>query len=105
VSEAPLLLVVCLDQTRAKARFGDIGRDLFGLQDSGAAIQNMRLVALAHGVKSCLVREFDRERMAALLALPRHVVPLIMVALGYSELEAKPLPRLPLEDYLHHNRW
>jgi nitroreductase len=105
VSDAPLLLVVCLDQTRAKARIGDIGKDLFGIQDTGAALQNMRLTALTYGVKSCLVREFDAERVAEVLELPRHVRPLILLALGYSEHEPKPLPRLPLTDYLHHERW
>jgi nitroreductase len=105
VSDAPLLLVVCLDQTRAKARIGDIGKDLFGIQDTGAALQNMQLTALTYGVKSCLVREFDAARVAEVLELPRHVRPLILLALGYSEHEPKPLPRLPLTDYLHHERW
>jgi nitroreductase len=105
VCSAPLLLVVCLDRTRAKTRYGDIGADLFGIQDTGAAVQNMRLVALALGIRSCLVREFDRDCMAELLDLPSHVRPLIMIAMGYSDLEARPLPRLPLGDYLHRERW
>jgi nitroreductase len=103
--DAPQLLVLCLDRTRAMARFGEVGRDLFGVQDTGAALQNMRLMALAHGVKSCLVREFDRAQMTTLLALPRHVTPLIILALGYSTVDARPLPRLPLGDYLHHESW
>jgi nitroreductase len=102
---APLLLVVCLDRTRAKTRYGDIGADLFGIQDTGAAIQNMRLVALARDIKSCLVRELDRDRVAELLNLPSHVRPLIMIAMGYSDVEARPLPRLPLSDYVHEEGW
>ena len=51
------------------------------------------------------MREFDGEQMTALLDLPRHVRPLIMIALGYSAAEAKPLPRLPLQDYVHHETW
>ncbi len=105
VCTAPLLLVVCLDRTRAKTRYGDIGAELFGIQDTGAAIQNMRLVALGLGIKSCLVREFDRDKLAAMLGLPSHVGPLIMIAMGYSGFEARPLPRLPLSDYLHQERW
>ncbi|MGE5603340.1 MAG: nitroreductase family protein [Nitrososphaerales archaeon] len=105
VCTVPLLLVVCLDRTRAKTRYGDIGAELFGIQDTGAAVQNMRLVALGLGIKSCLVREFDRDKMAAVLELPSHVRPLIMIAMGYSDLEARPLPRLPLSDYLHQERW
>jgi nitroreductase len=105
VCSAPLLLVVCLDRSRAKTRYGDIGAELFGIQDTGAAVQNMRLIALALGIKSCLVREFDRDRMAELLGLPFHVRPLIMIAMGYSDFDARPLPRLPLGDYLHRERW
>lgn len=105
LAQAPLLLVVCLDHLRAKARFGEIGEELFGLQDTGAAIQNMRLVALEYGVKSCLIREFDHQQMAKLLALPEHIRPLIMIVMGHSEVEPGSRPRLPLEDYLHHEMW
>jgi nitroreductase len=65
----------------------------------------MRLLAQTLGIQSCLVREFDSEQMTALLDLPRHVRPLIMIALGYSAAEAKPLPRLPIQDYVHHESW
>ena len=105
VAQAPVLLVVCLDRTRAKARFGEIGEKLFGIQDTGAMIQSMRLVALEHGVKSCLIHEFDRNQMAELLELPRHVQPLVMLALGYSHVDLERGPRLPLEDFLHFEKW
>lgn len=105
LSESPAVLVVCLDRMRAKARYGEIGEVLFGIQDTGAAIQNMRLVALELGVKSCLIREFDHRQMARLLALPKHVEPLIMVALGYSQVRAERKPGLPLEDNLHQEQW
>lgn len=105
LAQAPVILVVCLDRLRAKARYGEIGEKQFGIQDTGAAIQNVRLAALELGIKSCLVREFDHQKLAGLLALPEHVEPLILIALGYSRAEAAQLPRLPLEDYFHHERW
>lgn len=105
VAQAPVILVVCLDRTRAKVRFGEVGEQVFGIQDTGAAIQVMRLAALELGVKSCLIREFDRGQLAELLNLPRHVQPLVLLVLGYSPVEPAPRPRLPLEDYLHHETW
>ena len=105
LAQAPVVLVVCLDHLRAKARYGEVGEHLFGLQDTGAAIQNMRLVAVELGIKSCLVREFDHQQLAKLLELPGHVEPLIMIALGYSSAEAAQLPLLPLEDFFHQERW
>ena len=105
IAQAPVILVVCLDRTRAKVRFGEVGEQLFGIQDTGAAIQVMRLAALELGVKSCLIREFDRGQLAGLLNLPGHVCPLVLLAPGYSNIEPVPRPRLPLEDYLHHEMW
>lgn len=103
--DAPLLLVVCLDHIRAKVRFGERGERVFGIQDTGFAIQNMRLVALEHGVKSCLLREFDPDQIAKLLELPGHVEPLNLIAMGYSAVEPKEMTHLELEDYLHHEKW
>lgn len=103
--DAPLVLVVCMDRTRAKARYGEIGAAVFGLQDTGAALQNLRLAALEHGLKSCLIREFDAARLSQLLLLPRHVQPLTLVALGFSPVEPPQKRGLPLEDILHHETW
>jgi nitroreductase len=105
VAEVPLILVVCLDHTRAKVRFGERGEKVFGIQDTGFAIQNMRLVALENGLKSCLLREFDPAAVARTLALPGHVEPLILIALGFSSVEPRERCHLELGDYLHQERW
>jgi nitroreductase len=105
LADSPAILVVCLDHTRAKARYGKIGEKVFGVQDTGAAIQNLRLVALEHGVKSCLMREFDHQQMGELLQLPGHVEALMLIALGYSQLQASRRPGLRLEDYFHLESW
>ena len=105
VADVPLLIVVCLDHTRAKVRLGERGEKVFGIQDSGFAIQNIRLVALEYGVKSCLLREFDPIAVSQLLELPRHVEPLILVAMGFSNVEPQELTHLELEDYLHYEKW
>jgi nitroreductase len=105
VADVPLLLVVCLDHIRAKVRLGERGEKVFGIQDTGFAIQNIRLVALENGVKSCLLREFDPMAVSRLLELPRHIEPLILVAMGFSSVEPQQLTHLELEDYLHYEKW
>ncbi len=105
LTEAPLILVVCLDHIRAKVRFGERGEKVFGIQDTGFAIQNIRLIALENGVKSCLLREFDVSRVAKILDLPHHVEPLILIVMGFSQIEPKEITHLELEDYLHHEKW
>lgn len=105
ISDAPVILVLCMDRIRAKARYGEIGEKLFGPQDTGAALQNLRLVALEIGIKSCVVREFDQEQISELLALPDHICPLTLVALGYSDVEPSQKTGLPMEDYVHWETW
>ena len=105
VADVPLILVICLDHTRAKVRFGERGERVFGIQDTGFAIQNMRLVALENGVKSCLLREINPEIVGKLLELPRHVEPLVLIAMGFSQIEPKPRTHLELEDFLHLEKW
>jgi len=105
LSVTPLILVVCLDQIRAKVRFGERGEKIFGIQDTGFAIQNIRLAALEYGVKSCLVREFDVDGLRRLLVLPKHVEPLILIGMGFSSVEPREVTHLELEDYLHYERW
>jgi albonoursin synthase len=105
LADVPLILVVCLDHTRAKVRFGARGEQVFGIQDTGFAIQNMRLVALENGVSSCLLREFEPGRVARLLELPAHVEPLILVAMGFSTASPRERCHLELEDYLHLEKW
>jgi nitroreductase len=103
--DVPLVLVVCLDHIRAKVRLGERGEKVFGIQDTGFAIQNIRLVALENGVKSCLLREFDQTLLSRSLELPRHVEPLILIAMGFSAIEPDEQPHLELEDYLHYEKW
>ena len=103
--ETPLILVVCLDHIRAKVRLGERGEKVFGIQDTGFAIQNMRLVALENGVKSCLLREFDPQQVAQILDLPHSVEPLILIPMGFSAIEGREITHLELEDYLHHEKW
>ncbi len=103
--DAPLVLVVCLDHIRAKVRFGERGEKVFGIQDTGFCIQNIRLVALENGIQSCLIREFPPHKVAKLLDLPGHIEPLILIAMGFSSIEPKEMPHLELEDYLHYEKW
>lgn len=105
VGQVPLILVVCLDHTRAKVRFGERGERVFGIQDTGFAIQNIRLIALENGIQSCLLREFDPTAAAQILELPTHVEPLVWIAMGFSQVETQAFPHLELQDFLHQEKW
>lgn len=101
---APLILVVCVDSRRAKVRFGERGMD-FALMDVGAAIMSLMLAAEKQGLKGCNVREFNQEKVRILLEIPKTVIPVMLVPLGYSNQEKAPVPTLELTDFVHKETW
>jgi 5,6-dimethylbenzimidazole synthase len=102
--DAPVILVVCMDMRRAKVRFGERGIE-FALLDIGAAISNLMLGAWGQGLKGCDVREFDQDKLRKLLEIPKDVLPLSLIALGYSNQDKAVPPTLELDDFVHNEKW
>ncbi|MDI3281532.1 MAG: nitroreductase family protein, partial [Bacillota bacterium] len=75
IAAAPVALVVCADPLRSASRYGRRGAELYCLQDTAAAVQNLLLAATAFGLGSCWVGAFDEELVARALGLPEHLRP------------------------------
>lgn len=95
----PLVLMVCIELRRAKARTGEQGHRA-ALQEVGAAVQNLRLMAGSLGLKTAVVREFHLEPMAAALGLPWFLEPVAIVGVGHSSAHLEYPPKLPLDRIL-----
>lgn len=100
LTQVPLLLAVCLDRPRATARLGAIGWE-HSQQDTFAALQNMRLQAIALGLGTTVIREFQPAAMQKALSLPYTVEPLCLLAVGFAGNPPEVPPRLPLELIYH----
>jgi len=102
LAEAPVLVVACLDRLRAKARFGELGEKLIGIQDVAIAIHLTRIRAQSMGIGSTWVREFDLQGVAELLSLPSELVPQAVLAFGYTAERPQRTPQLQPTDFV---RW
>jgi len=58
-------------------------RKSFSTQDAAAAIENMILLAWAHGIGSCWIGSVEREELAQILESPSHCRIDSVLALGY----------------------
>ena len=94
--EAPLCVVVCVDQRRAQQAYGERGVSLYSLQDTAAATENLLLAAHALGLGACWVGAFREQEVAALLELPEHLRPVAIVPIGVPDEEPSPPGRRPL---------
>ena len=84
ILEAPVIVVVLGDVDRASAYHGDLGGQW--CRDSCcAAVQNFLLAAQERELAACWVSAFDDRLLREALSFPEHMVPVALVALGYSD--------------------
>jgi len=102
LAQAPAVVVVCADLIRARRAYGKRGEELYCVQDTAAAIQNMLLAAHALGVGSCWVGAFSEEGVRRILSLPAGLRPVALVPLGYPAEKPPPRPRRPLREVVEY---
>jgi nitroreductase len=102
LKNAPLGVAVCADLELEKYPG-------YWVQDCSAATQNLLLAAHAQGLGAVWLGVYPIEERVAgvkqVLALPRQVVPLCVVSLGYPAAKPKLSDRRYNETRLHHNHW
>ena len=87
------LVAVCQDKDLAYKKGGELGRDTLTVMDAAMASQNIALQAHAEGLGSCLVLSFHKRGIQRLLNLPEHIVPELLITLGYPAESPKPPTR------------
>ncbi len=100
VVQAPVVLVICSNLKKIK-RIGTRGEELFTLQDTAAAAQNIMLAAWSIKIGTCWVGGFNEGKVRQAIALPEHVRPVILLAMGYPADEPTKPKRWPLQDFIH----
>jgi len=105
IKDAPIVLLICIDVKRARARFGDIGENMFAIQDTAVLIHNMRLRASEKGLASCWVREINIKKIKKFFNLPPFIKPVSILTIGYSSKKISKKPSLNLNDFIYIEKW
>ncbi len=77
------LICVCSDQNRAFEKAGQGGKTL-ALMDCAMAAQNIMLRAHDLGLATCVIRSFNQTAVRELLEAPEHLVPELLINIGYA---------------------
>jgi nitroreductase len=77
------VMVLCTDLAVALERMGTLGRDLLSLVDAGAAAENVAIAAPALGLGVSFIRSANDAALRSVLALPTHIRPDMMIAIGH----------------------
>ncbi|MGI5898546.1 MAG: nitroreductase family protein [Christensenellales bacterium] len=97
-AKAPLMIVVCADAERSAAGYGQRGRELYCLQDTAAAVQNILLCAHDMGLGACWCGAFSEENLAERLDIPAHLRPVAIIPVGHPAHSPAARPRRPLSE-------
>jgi len=98
------LIVVCQDKDLAYKKGGELGRDTLSVMDAAIASQNIALQASAEGLGSCLVLSFHKKGIQRLINLPEHIVPELLITLGYPAESPTP-PKRKFEEVTFFNEY
>lgn len=90
VAEAPVVIVACADLASHSLSYGQRGVELYSIQDTAAAVQNILLAATALGLGACWVGAFREDDVARALHLVKDLRPLALIPLGYEDRESCP---------------
>jgi nitroreductase len=100
--EAPAVIVVCAEPSRAEQTYGDRARELYCLQDTSAAIMNLMLIAHALGLGTCWVGDFNEAGVRKLLNIPEQFRPVALVPIGYPNETPNSRWRRPLREVVEY---
>jgi len=102
IEEAPVVIVVCANQLRSGQGYGSRGVNLYCLQDTAAATQNMLLTACALGLATCWVGAFHEEEARKVLRVPNSVRPVAIIPVGHPAEKPMARTRKPLTEIVHY---
>jgi len=105
IAESPVVIVVCANLPRTSRRYGRRGQELYCIQDTAAATQNILLAAYSLGYGTCWVGAFDEGAIADVIRVPSEVRPVAIIPLGRPAEDPSPPPRRPLSDIVHENKF
>ena len=98
VASAPVIFVMCTDSARLTERFGHEKAEMFVIQDTALAAQNLLLSAHDMGYGGCIIGAFREARVREILSLPEHLGVTMLIPVGKASDPIPQRPRTPLSE-------
>lgn len=105
IEGAPVIMVVCVDEEKAEHTYGGRGRELYGVQATAAAIENMLLRATEMGLGTSWVGAFNEGEASVALDCSDHIRPVAIIPVGYPDEQVQPPSRYEVTSFAHLNKF
>lgn len=97
---APAAIIFCADRSKSWKRAFD-GKDSADI-DISIAVDHVTLMAVDLGLGSCWVCNFNAKLCSELFEIPPHIEPVVILPIGYPDIEAPVKKRKELQEIV---RW
>jgi nitroreductase len=104
LAKAPVLVVICSRTSIVKKSYGKRG-EMYAIQNSSLAAQNILIAATAAKVGSAFVSALAEKTLRRYLEIPDEIDPHAIIALGYPERMPKAPAKLSLGEIVYFNEW
>jgi nitroreductase len=91
--------VVAADLDASARGYGSRGENLYAIQDTAAAIENVLLAVVAEGLGACWVGAFEEEKASAALGLSARLRPLALLPIGHPAGTERRTGRVPYDEH------
>lgn len=105
IEEAPVVIVICADETRAEMGYGFRGKTLYCIQDTAAATQNIVLTAFSLGLGTCWIGAFDEGQARNAVNAPQNMRPVAIIPVGYPNESPAHIKRRPISQIIHYENF
>ena len=100
IKSAPVIIIACADHSQSWKRSSD-GKDSADI-DLAIAVDHITLQATELGLGTCWVCNFDANLCSDLFKLPSQIEPVVLLPIGYPDVEPPEKKRKSLEEIV---RW
>lgn len=85
IAKAPVAIVIMADPSRSNERYGERGAQLYCLQDTACAAENILLAANSMGLGSCWIGAFDEVKVQEIVEAPPRLRAVAIICIGHSD--------------------
>lgn len=105
IQKAPIIIVVCADVIRSSRGYGSRGEQLYSLQDTAAATENILLEAQELGLATCWIGAFQEKEVAEAVKAPENVRPVAIVAVGHPATRTVTPRKRSVNEIVHYETY
>ncbi|KXB07135.1 hypothetical protein AKJ51_01935 [candidate division MSBL1 archaeon SCGC-AAA382A20] len=104
IAQAPVVVVICANIPRTERKYGERGRNLYIIQDTAAATQNILLMAYELGYATCWIGSFIDKEVEKIIEAPEKIRPLALIPIGKPARIPKTPHKRNLDEIVHEEK-